>query len=95
MSRFYYSKDARVERSLRHSVRDGVSYSMMAGAGETYLSAYAHNSNILVKEGQNVTKGQKIAEVGNTDAPQAKLHFEIRRLGKPVDPAKYLPDRPS
>lgn len=62
---------------------------------QTYLSAYAHNSNILVKEGQNVTKGQKIAEVGNTDAPQAKLHFEIRRLGKPVDPAKYLPDRPS
>lgn len=62
---------------------------------QTYLSAYAHNSNILVKEGQSVTKGQKIAEVGNTDSPQAKLHFEIRRLGKPVDPIKYLPDRPS
>jgi lipoprotein NlpD len=61
----------------------------------TFLSAYAHNKEILVKEGQNVVKGQKIAEVGNTDADQPKLHFEIRRLGKPVDPAKFLPDRPS
>jgi lipoprotein NlpD len=56
-----------------------------------YLSAYAHNNNILVKEGQAVVKGQKIAEVGSTDADQPKLHFEIRRLGKPVDPLKYLP----
>ena len=62
---------------------------------QTYLSAYAHNNNILVKEGQNVTKGQKIAEIGKTDSPQAKLHFEIRRLGKPVDPIKYLPEHPS
>ena len=62
---------------------------------QTYLSAYAHNSNIFVKEGQNVGKGQKIAEIGNTDSPQAKLHFEIRRLGKPVDPLKFLPERPS
>jgi lipoprotein NlpD len=59
----------------------------------TYLSAYAHNSKILVKEGQTVAKGQKIAEVGNTDADQPKLHFEIRRQGKPVDPLKYLPAR--
>jgi lipoprotein NlpD len=58
---------------------------------KTYLSAYAHNDQILVKEGQSVSKGQKIAEMGNTDADQVKLHFEIRRLGKPVDPAKYLP----
>lgn len=58
---------------------------------KTYLSAYAHNSKILVKEGQNVLKGQKIAEMGDSDADQVKLHFEIRRLGKPVDPAKYLP----
>ena len=58
---------------------------------KTYLSAYAHNDQILVKEGQSVSKGQKIAEIGNTDADQVKLHFEIRRLGKPVDPAKYLP----
>ena len=57
----------------------------------TYLSAYAHNREILVKEGQQVTRGQKIAEMGNTDADQVKLHFEIRRQGKPMDPAKYLP----
>lgn len=55
-----------------------------------YLSAYAHNDQILVKEGQFVSKGQKIAEMGNTDADQVKLHFEIRKLGKPVDPAQYL-----
>ena len=57
---------------------------------KTYLSAYAHNDQVLVKEGQNVTRGQKIAEMGNTDADQVKLHFEVRRFGKPVDPAKYL-----
>lgn len=56
----------------------------------TYLSAYAHNDKILVKEGQSVSKGQKIAEMGNSDADQVKLHFEIRKFGKPVDPAKYL-----
>ena len=59
----------------------------------TFLSVYAHNSELLVKEGQNVSKGQKIAEMGNTDADQVKLHFEIRRYGKPVDPMKLLPDR--
>ena len=57
----------------------------------TFLSAYAHNREILVKEGQQVTRGQKIGELGDSDADQPKLHFEIRRLGKPVDPAKYLP----
>ena len=57
----------------------------------SYLSAYAHNRDILVKEGQTVTRGQKIAEMGNTDATEVKLHFEIRRLGKPMDPARYLP----
>jgi lipoprotein NlpD len=57
----------------------------------TFLSAYAHNRDILVKEGQQVGKGQKISEMGDTDADQVKLHFEIRRLGKPVDPAKFLP----
>jgi lipoprotein NlpD len=57
----------------------------------TYLSAYAHNRDILVKEGQQVTRGQKIAEMGNTDADQVKLHFEIRRHGKPMDPTKFLP----
>jgi lipoprotein NlpD len=58
---------------------------------KTYLSAYAHNKEILVKEGQNVVKGQKIAEIGNTDSDSPKLHFEIRKLGKPVDPSKFLP----
>jgi len=57
---------------------------------KTYLSAYAHNSQVLVKEGQSVTKGQKIAEMGDSDADRVKLHFEIRRFGKPVDPMKYL-----
>jgi lipoprotein NlpD len=57
----------------------------------TWLSAYAHNREILVKEGQQVTKGQPIAEMGNTDADQVMLHFEIRRQGTPVDPLKYLP----
>ena len=57
----------------------------------TYLSAYAHNKEILVKEGQQVNRGQRIAEMGNTDADQVKLHFEIRRQGKPVDPLRYLP----
>lgn len=58
---------------------------------KTYLTAYAHNQQILVKEGQEITKGQKIAEMGNTDADRVKLHFEIRKLGKPVDPEKYIP----
>ncbi|WP_246210701.1 peptidoglycan DD-metalloendopeptidase family protein [Vogesella oryzae] len=57
---------------------------------KTFLSAYAHNSQLLVKEGQTVKKGQKIAEMGSTDTDQVKLHFEIRQLGKPVDPSKYL-----
>lgn len=59
----------------------------------TFLSAYAHNRKILVKEGQQVARGQKIAEMGNTDADSVKLHFEIRKQGKPVDPALYLPRR--
>ena len=58
---------------------------------DTWLSAYAHNDNILVKEQQDVRKGQKIAEMGASDADQVKLHFEVRRQGKPVDPAKVLP----
>jgi lipoprotein NlpD len=57
----------------------------------TYLSAYAHNQALLVKEDQTVRKGQKIAEMGSSDADRVKLHFEIRRQGKPVDPARYLP----
>lgn len=59
----------------------------------TFLTAYAHNQTLLVKEDQAVKKGQKIAEMGNSDADRVKLHFEVRRQGKPVDPAKYLPAR--
>ena len=59
----------------------------------TFLTAYAHNQALLVKEDQAVRKGQKIAEMGNTDADRVKLHFEIRRQGKPVDPSRYLPAR--
>jgi lipoprotein NlpD len=59
----------------------------------TYLTAYAHNQSLLVKEDQSVRKGQKIAEMGNSDADRVKLHFEVRRQGKPVDPAKFLPAR--
>lgn len=55
-----------------------------------YLSAYAHNRRVLVSEGQTVMRGQKIAEMGDTDADRVKLHFEIRQMGKPVDPIKYL-----
>jgi lipoprotein NlpD len=58
-----------------------------------FLSVYGHNNELLVKEGQNVAKGQKIAEMGNTDADQVKLHFEIRRFGKPVDPLTLLPQQ--
>ena len=61
-------------------------------AGE-YLSAYAHNETILVKEGDTVAAGQKIALMGDSDADRVKLHFEIRRYGKPLDPLNYLPER--
>jgi lipoprotein NlpD len=61
-----------------------------------FNSVYAHNKDVLVKEGQNVARGQKIAELGDSDSDKPKLHFEIRKSGKPVDPMKYLPgDRPS
>ncbi len=59
----------------------------------TYLTAYAHNQSLLVKEDQDVKQGQKIAEMGSSDADRVKLHFEVRRQGKPVDPARYLPAR--
>lgn len=59
---------------------------------KSYFSVYAHNNQILVREGQTVVKGQKIAEMGSSDADRVKLHFEIRRMGTPVDPLKYLPN---
>jgi lipoprotein NlpD len=58
-----------------------------------FLSAYAHNEEMLVKEGDSVAAGQKIALMGDSDADQVKLHFEIRRYGKPLYPLKYLPER--
>jgi lipoprotein NlpD len=59
----------------------------------TYLTAYANNQTLLVKDDQTVRKGQKIAEMGSTDADSVQLHFEIRKQGKPIDPAKLLPPR--
>jgi lipoprotein NlpD len=59
----------------------------------TFLTAYAHNQSILVKEDQSVKKGQKIAEMGSSDSDRVKLHFEIRERGRPVDPMKYLRSR--
>lgn len=58
---------------------------------DTYVSAYGHNRRLLVQEGQQVKVGQTIAEMGSTGADRVKLHFEIRRQGKPVDPMQYLP----
>jgi len=60
---------------------------------DSLVSAYAHNKTILVKEGAVVSKGQQIAEMGNSDSDVVKLHFEIRKQGKPVDPSRYLPAR--
>ncbi|MCC7285588.1 MAG: peptidoglycan DD-metalloendopeptidase family protein [Burkholderiaceae bacterium] len=59
----------------------------------TYLTAYAHNRALLVKEDQVVRRGQKIAEMGSSDADRVQLHFEIRRMGRPIDPARLLPPR--
>ena len=61
--------------------------------GERLLTAYAHNDRVLVKEGQTVRAGQKIAEMGSTGSERVKLHFEVRRDGKPLNPLKYLPRR--
>jgi lipoprotein NlpD len=58
-----------------------------------YLTAYAHNQVLLVKEDQIVKRGQKIAEMGSTDADRVQLHFEIRKQGKPIDPSRLLPPR--
>lgn len=60
---------------------------------EEFITAYAHNSKVVVQERQAVKRGQKIAELGRSDADRPKLHFEVRHQGKPVDPIKYLPPR--
>ncbi len=59
----------------------------------TFLTAYAHNQSLLVREDQVVRQGQRIAEMGSSDADRVKLHFEVRRQGRPVDPATFLPRR--
>ncbi|MGB3428717.1 MAG: peptidoglycan DD-metalloendopeptidase family protein [Burkholderiaceae bacterium] len=58
-----------------------------------YVTAYGHNRKILVTQGQQVKRGQQIAELGRSDTDRPKLHFEIRHQGKPLDPVKYLPQR--
>jgi len=60
---------------------------------DEFLTAYAHNQTLLAKEGDWVGRGQKIAEMGDTDSERVKLHFEVRQYGKPLDPLKYLPER--
>ncbi|MES3026099.1 MAG: peptidoglycan DD-metalloendopeptidase family protein [Pseudomonadota bacterium] len=90
----------------QHVIAAGAGKVMYAGSGirgygnlvivkhsNSLLSAYAHNRSIMVKEGQSVTKGEKIAEMGDSDADSVKLHFEIRQQGKPVDPSRFLPNR--
>lgn len=93
-------------RPGQHVMAAGAGKVMYAGSGirgygnlvivkhsNSLLSAYAHNRSIVVKEGQNVNKGQMIAEMGDSDADSVKLHFEIRQQGKPVDPSRFLPTR--
>lgn len=58
-----------------------------------YLTAYAHNRTLLVKEGQTVAQGQKIAEMGDTDSDRTMLHFELRYEGRSIDPSRSLPPR--
>ena len=60
---------------------------------DTYLSAYGYNASLLVKESQKIKKGQRIATMGEGPERKARLHFEIRRNGKPVNPRQYLPER--
>ncbi len=60
---------------------------------KSYVSVYAHNQSLLVKEDDVIKRGQKIAEMGSTEADRVKLHFEVRKLGNSVDPAKYLPSK--
>jgi lipoprotein NlpD len=59
----------------------------------TYLTAYAHNQTLMVKEDQIVRRGQKIAEMGSSDSDRVELHFEIRKQGQPIDPTRLLPPR--
>ena len=71
----------------------GYGYLIIIKHNDTYLSAYAHNSSVLVKEGQRVKAGEVIARMGNTGADKVMLHFEIRKQGQPIDPESVLPKR--
>ena len=88
-----YQGDAAAPKSLLFA-HNGIHFDLIIlKHNNTFLTAYAHNQKLLVKEDQKVRKGEKIAEMGSTDADRVKLHFEVRRQGKPVDPAKFLPAR--
>lgn len=71
----------------------GLGNLILLGHSNGFITAYAHNQDLLVKTGQEVTKGTKIATVGQTDTTSPRLHFEVRRRGTPVDPLSYLPPR--
>ena len=71
----------------------GLGNLILLGHSNGFITAYAHNQELLVKTGQEITKGTKIASVGQTDTTSPRLHFEIRRRGTPVDPLAYLPSR--
>jgi lipoprotein NlpD len=95
--------DGTVGQSVKAAAKGTVVYSgsgligygqlIIVKHNDTYLSAYGHNASLLVKEGQAVKKGQKIATMGEGPGGQPRLHFEIRRNGKPVNPRQFLPAR--
>ena len=84
----YAARDGQVV--FASTVLRGYGQLVMIKHDATYVTAYAHNSKVLVKEGQAVRRGQEIARMGNSDADRVKLHFEVRQNGKAVDPAVYL-----
>ena len=71
----------------------GLGNLVLLGHSNGFITAYAHNSKLLVKTGQQIKKGEKVAEIGQTDTTSPRLHFEIRRRGTPVNPLAYLPQR--
>lgn len=71
----------------------GLGNLILLGHSDGFITAYAHNQALLVKTGQQIAKGAKIASIGQTDTTSPRLHFEIRRRGTPVDPLSYLPPR--
>lgn len=71
----------------------GLGNLILLGHSDGFITAYAHNDSLLVKTGQEVKKGEKIAVLGQSDTSSPRLHFEVRRRGTPVDPLSYLPSR--